>query len=84
VGDYVHESVQVEGKVGHLESDSVAFHVQFAFGAFEDAGPYTTLAAEQLVEQKRQVGWKQLVLDPAWTFWRTYVLQSAIAMGWKD
>ena len=42
---------------------------------------YTTLAAEQLVDQKTHVGWTQLALEPPWTFFKTYVLQRGFLDG---
>jgi (heptosyl)LPS beta-1,4-glucosyltransferase len=42
---------------------------------------YTTLAAEQLVEQKKEIGWTQLGLDPPWTFFKTYVLRRGFLDG---
>src|SRR3954454_10931080 len=81
VGDYVHESVQVDGKIGHLESDLLHFTCSSLSEHLKTLDRYTTLAAEQLVDQKCSVGWKQLVLDPAWTFWRTYLVQSGFRDG---
>jgi hypothetical protein len=42
---------------------------------------YTTLAAEQLVDQKAHIGWAELALEPPWTFFRTYVLQRGFLDG---
>ncbi len=42
---------------------------------------YTTLAAEELVARKRRVYWTDLVLDPFWTFVRTYFLQAGFLDG---
>jgi hypothetical protein len=42
---------------------------------------YTTLAAEQLVSQNEHIGWRQLALDPPWTFFRTYVLERGFLDG---
>jgi hypothetical protein len=42
---------------------------------------YTTLAAEQIVDQKTAIGWTQLLLDPAWTFFRTFVLKRGFLDG---
>jgi hypothetical protein len=42
---------------------------------------YTTLAAEQLVDQKKHIGWKQLALEPPWTFFQTYVLKRGFLDG---
>ena len=42
---------------------------------------YTTLAAEQLVADGRPVGWWNLLVDPAWTFLRTYFVQRGFLDG---
>src|SRR5260370_34106420 len=42
---------------------------------------YTTLAAEQLVDQKKHIGWKQLALEPPWTFFQTYELKRGFLDG---
>ena len=42
---------------------------------------YTTLAAEELVAQGRKVQWPDLVLDPLWTFVRTYFFQVGFLDG---
>jgi hypothetical protein len=34
-----------------------------------------------LVSQRTQIGWNKLVLDPAWTFWRAYILQQGYLDG---
>jgi Glycosyltransferases involved in cell wall biogenesis len=82
VGEYVHESVHVEnGRVGHLESDLLHFTCSSLSEHLKSMDRYTTLAAEQLVSQKKRVGMAQLLLDPAWTFWRTYVLQRGFLDG---
>src|SRR5262249_60330358 len=42
---------------------------------------YTTLAAEELVSRKQKVGLGNLIIDPAWTFVRSYVLQRGFLDG---
>jgi glycosyltransferase involved in cell wall biosynthesis len=82
VGEFVHESVDVvDGRVGHLESDLLHFTCSSLSEHLKSMDRYTTLAAEQLVSQKRRVGMSQLLLDPAWTFWRTYLLQRGFLDG---
>jgi glycosyltransferase involved in cell wall biosynthesis len=82
VGEFVHESVHVQdGRVGHLESDLLHFTCSSLSEHLKSMDRYTTLAAEQLVSQKKKVGMTQLLLDPAWTFWRTYVLQRGFLDG---
>jgi glycosyltransferase involved in cell wall biosynthesis len=81
VGDYVHESVQVNGRVGHLESNLLHFTCSSLSEHLKTMDRYTTLAAEQMIAQKRDVGWRQLLLDPPWTFLRTFILQRGFQDG---
>ncbi|MGH9633153.1 MAG: glycosyltransferase family 2 protein [Bryobacteraceae bacterium] len=74
-GEYVHESVQVDGRVGHLQSDLLHFTCSSLSEHLKSMDRYTTLAAEQLVSQGKNVGLARMIFDPAWTFWRTYVLK---------
>jgi glycosyltransferase involved in cell wall biosynthesis len=80
VGDYVHESVKVSGRVGHLESNLLHFTCDSLSEHIKTMDRYTTLAAEQLVAQKEAVTWSRLVFEPPWTFFRSYVLQ----LGYLD
>jgi glycosyltransferase involved in cell wall biosynthesis len=81
VGEFVHESVQVDGRIGHLESDLLHFTCSSLSEHLKSMDRYTTLAAEQLVAQKKKIGWTQLLLDPGWTFWRTFILQRGFLDG---
>jgi glycosyltransferase involved in cell wall biosynthesis len=81
VGDFVHESVQVDGKLGHLDANLLHFTCNSLSEHLKTMDRYTTLAAEQLVAQQRHVGFTQLLLDPAWTFLRTYFLQRGFLDG---
>ncbi len=81
VGDFVHESVTVDGRIGHLKSNILHFTCSSLSEHLKTMDRYTTLAAEQLVEQKKQIGWKQLALDPPWTFFQTYVLKRGFLDG---
>ena len=81
VGDFVHESVQVNGRVGHLESDLLHFTCDSFAEHFKTMDRYTTLAAEQIVSQRKQPGWSKLLFDPPWTFLRSYVIQRGFQDG---
>jgi glycosyltransferase involved in cell wall biosynthesis len=81
VGDYVHETVQVTGTIGHLESDLLHFTCNSLSEHLKTLDRYTTLAAEQLVAQKANIGWSKLIVDPMWTFFRTYVVQQGFRDG---
>jgi glycosyltransferase involved in cell wall biosynthesis len=81
VGQYVHESVVVRGSIGHLESNLLHFTCNSLSEHLKTMDRYTTLAAAQLVDQKVRIGYKHLLLDPAWTFFRTYVVQRGYLDG---
>ena len=37
--------------------------------------------AEELVARNKKIGWRHLALDPAWTFFRTLILQRGFLDG---
>ncbi|MBI3209818.1 MAG: glycosyltransferase family 2 protein [Candidatus Solibacter usitatus] len=80
-GEFVHESVHVTGTVGHIDSNLLHYTCQSLSEHLRTMDRYTTLAAEELVARKRKVGWRNLVLDPVWTFVRTYFLQRGFLDG---
>lgn len=81
VGSYVHESVQVDGSIGHLEANLLHYTCDSLSQHLETMNRYTTLAAEQLVAEKVRIGWRHLLVDPPWTFFRTYVLKLGFLDG---
>lgn len=81
VGDYVHESVQVEGRIGHLKENILHFTCESLSEHLKTMDRYTTLAAAQLVDQRKKIGWGQLLADPVWTFFNTLVLKRGFLDG---
>jgi glycosyltransferase involved in cell wall biosynthesis len=80
-GDYVHESVHVHGKIGHLETNLLHYTCSSLSEHLRTMDRYTTLAAEQIVAQGKLVTKRNLAFDPAWTFFRTFVLQLGFLDG---
>jgi len=80
-GDFVHESVQVSGRVGRLESTLLHFTCDSLSGHLKMMDSYTTLAAQQMVSQGRKVGFAEILFDPLWTFWMTYVFKLGFLDG---
>ena len=72
VGDFVHESVQVNGRVGHLQSNILHFTCESLSEHVKTMDRYTTLAAQELAARKLKVPLSRLIVDPAWTFVKTY------------
>lgn len=81
VGDYVHERVHTEGRIGHLRSNLLHFTCNSLSEHLKTLDRYTTLAAQELVARRQKVGWRHLILAPAWTFLRTYVFQLGFLDG---
>ena len=81
VGDFVHESVTVDGHIGHLESNLLHFTCDSLSQHLQTMDRYTTLAAQELVARKSTVGWRNLIVDPTWTFLKTYVIQRGFLDG---
>jgi glycosyltransferase involved in cell wall biosynthesis len=81
VGEFVHETVKVDGRVGHLESNLLHFTCDSLSEHLRTLDRYTTLAAEELVHSKTKIGLRKLILDPAWTFTRSYFLQCGFLDG---
>jgi glycosyltransferase involved in cell wall biosynthesis len=83
VGEFVHESVQVEGTVGHLDSNLLHYTCDSLSEHLRTLDQYTTLAAQEIVANRRRVTWPELLFDPAWTFLRTYILQRGFMDGFE-
>ena len=81
VGDFVHESVHVEGRVGHLESNLLHFTCDSLSEHLRTLDRYTTLAAQELAARKLKVPLSRVILDPAWTFVKTYFIQRGFLDG---
>ena len=81
VGDYVHESVEVTGRLGHLESNLLHFTCESLSEHLKTMDRYTTLAAQELAARRVKVPLSRLILDPAWTFVKTYLIQRGFLDG---
>src|SRR5215831_11466436 len=81
IGEFVHESVQVGGRLGHLESNILHFTCDSLSEHMKTMDRYTTLAAQELVARKVKVPMHKLILDPAWTFCKTYFIQRGFLDG---
>ena len=81
VGEYVHESVAPEGSVGDLNGHLLHYTCGSLSEHLKSMDRYTTLAAEEVVARGKPVGTRRLLLDPAWTFVRTYFFQAGYLDG---
>jgi glycosyltransferase involved in cell wall biosynthesis len=81
VGDYVHESVRVEGRVGQLQGDLLHYTCPTFSRHVETVNRYTTLAAQEMAAQGRHVSLPSLLLAPPWAFVRSYLVQRGFLDG---
>jgi glycosyltransferase involved in cell wall biosynthesis len=81
VGEYVHESVISEGRIGELTGNLLHYTCGSLSEHLKSMDRYTTLAAEEVVARGKPVGTRRLLVDPAWTFVRTYFLQAGYLDG---
>jgi glycosyltransferase involved in cell wall biosynthesis len=83
VGDFVHESVTVDGKVGGLESNLLHFTCESLAEHVKTMDRYTTLAAQELAARHIKAPLWKLLADPAWTFLKSYFLQRGFLDGFE-
>lgn len=81
VGEFVHESVRVNGTVGELQGNLLHYTCASLSEHLRTLDRYTSLAARELAAQGKAVTMRRLTMDPAWTFFRTYVLQRGFLDG---
>jgi glycosyltransferase involved in cell wall biosynthesis len=81
VGDFVHESVVVHGRVGHLQSNLLHFTCNSLSEHLRTMDSYTTLAAQEMVARGHTPAMLELLVDPPWTFFQTYVLKRGFLDG---
>lgn len=83
VGEFVHESVVVDGRIGHLDANLLHFTCDSLSEHMRTMDHYTTLAAEELVGRKVKLPTSKLIFDPAWTFFKSYVLERGFLDGFE-
>lgn len=81
VGEFVHESVQPSGRVGHLESNILHFTCDSLSEHLKTLDRYTTLAAQEIASRRLPVPLHRLIFDPPWTFLKSYFLQRGFLDG---
>jgi glycosyltransferase involved in cell wall biosynthesis len=78
--DRVHERLEIKGAVGRLQSNLLHFTDPSLFHYFDKFNRYTSLAAEELLDQRKRFRLSQLLVRPPWVFVRMYLLR----MGFLD
>jgi glycosyltransferase involved in cell wall biosynthesis len=79
-GRHVHESVEVGGRVGRLQSNLQHFPYRDIAHHIQTIDRYTTLAARQMAERGCRAGLLDIVARPPLAFLRNYVVRG----GFRD
>jgi glycosyltransferase involved in cell wall biosynthesis len=80
-GEYVHESVRVNGAAGELRADLLHYTCSSIAEHLRTMDRYTSLAAQELLANGKVATTSKLFVDPAWTFVKSYVIQRGFLDG---
>ena len=80
-GRYVHEGVTVNGRIGRLRNELQHYAYRDVAEHMETIDHYTTLAARQMFEQGRRATAFDLALQPAFAFFRNFILKRGFLDG---
>jgi glycosyltransferase involved in cell wall biosynthesis len=80
-GDYVHESVKVQGHTGRLKSNLLHYTVDSASEHHLRMDRYTTLAAREAVDAGKRVSFGSILFSPAAAFVRSYMFKLGFLDG---
>ncbi len=81
VGEFVHESVEVTGAVGHLKSNILHYTCESLSEHVRSVDRYTTLAAQEVASRGERIGWPRLIFEPGFAFVRTYLFELGFLDG---
>jgi glycosyltransferase involved in cell wall biosynthesis len=81
VGDFVHESVAVRGRVGHLQGNLLHFTCESLAEHMKTMERYTTLAAQEIASRRIQVPLYRVLFSPPWAFFKSYFLDAGFLDG---
>ena len=83
IGDFVHESLQVDGSTGSFQGALLHFPYRTWSDHVARVDQYTRLASEAARKSVRSGNVLKLVLAPPLTFIRTFLLQAGFLDGWR-
>lgn len=81
VGDFIHESVVTHEPIGELHGDLLHYTCDSFASHLKSLDRYTDLAAREIAERRQKVGYRRLLIDPPWTFIKTFFLQFGFLDG---
>jgi len=80
-GDFVHESIEVDGRVDRLKGNLLHYTVHNASEHHLRIDRYTTLAANEMYERGKRASIASIVFTPFMTFIRSYIVKLGFLDG---
>jgi glycosyltransferase involved in cell wall biosynthesis len=80
-GSLIHESVQAQGPVGRLHADMAHYPYRDVSEHVRKIDSYTTLWAQDAFASGKRTNVFDLVLAPAWTFFRNFFIKRGLVLG---
>ncbi|MEK6325247.1 MAG: glycosyltransferase family 2 protein [Acidobacteriota bacterium] len=80
-GDYIHETLEVDGKVGRMSGNILHYTVRDASEHHLRMDRYTTLAAQQSYSQGKRASIVSLFVSPLAVFLRSYIFKLGLLDG---
>lgn len=81
VGEYVHESLEVDGPIGKLKGHLYHFTYDCLAEHLNRINLYTALAAKELYARQKKCRWYHLMILPFCRFLKSYFLQAGFRDG---
>lgn len=81
VGDYVHESVVTDEPIEELQGDLLHYTCDTFANHMKSLDHYTDLAAQELADRGQRAGLGRLLIDPPFTFVKTFLLKRGFLDG---
>jgi glycosyltransferase involved in cell wall biosynthesis len=80
-GYVLHESVRVSGSIGRLGGDLLHYSYRDIRHHLDKVNEFTTLAARQMLEQKRRAGAHHMTVLPFLEFFKVYIIKRGFLDG---
>lgn len=80
-GDFIHETLETEGRVGRLGGNILHYTVRDASEHHSRMDGYTTLAAEESYSRGKRASLASLLLSPSFLFLRSYIFKLGFLDG---
>lgn len=80
-GEFVHESVKVNGRIERLSGDILHYTVRNASDHHQRIDRYTTLAARELYEKGKRATALSMLISPIGAFLRSYIIKRGFLDG---